>query len=145
VISLSSVLVRIREQVRDDLRQPRRIARDLRQVRRDGRAQHLAALRQQARHQVLGVLDDLREYHRLVADAELARLDSHALQQVVDEACQAQRAALEGLEQFTEPLARHAVEAVEHELDRGELRGERRAELVGDVREHGVARAADGL
>ena len=108
-------------------------------------AQHLAALRQQSRHQVLGILDHLRERDGLAADAELARLDAHALEQVVDEARQPQRAALQRLEQLAEPLARHRVEAVEQELDGGELRGERRAELVGDVREHGVARAAHGL
>ena len=37
---------------------------------------------------------------------------------------------------------RHGLEAFAQQLDRGELRGERRAELVRDVREHGVARAA---
>ena len=37
---------------------------------------------------------------------------------------------------------RHRVEAFAQQLDRSELRGERRAELVRDVREHGIARAA---
>ena len=55
------------------------------------------------------------------------------------------RAALQRLEQFAEAFARHAVEAVEHQLDRRELCGERRAELVGDVGEDRVARAAHGL
>ncbi len=37
---------------------------------------------------------------------------------------------------------RHVLQAVEQQLDGGELRGERRAELVRDVGEHRVARAA---
>ena len=147
VISLSSgaELARVREEVGHHLRKALRIAGDHRQVVRELDVQRLPALRQESGHQVLGILHDLGERDLLAADAELAGLDAHALEQVVDEAREPERPALQRFEQLAEPLARHRLEAVQHQLDGGELRRKRRAELVGDVREHGIARAAHGL
>ena len=142
---LGAELARIGEEVRDDLREPRRIARDRGQVFRQRHAQHLAPLREQPADEILGVLHDLGERDRLAPDAELAGLDADALQQVVDEAREAQRPALQRFEQVPEPFARHGVETVQHQLHRGELRRERRPEFMRDVREHGVARTAHGL
>src|SRR5690606_997703 len=87
----------------------------------------------------------LVERHVLVTDAELTRLDAHALEQVVDEPREPLRAALQRRDELPLLVGRHAIDAVAQQLDRRELRRERRAELVRDVREHRVARTAYGF
>src|SRR5262245_7970653 len=104
---LGAELARVREQVRDDLREPLHVARDDRDVVRDLDPDSLAALVEEPRDEVLGILDDLGERDRLAADAELARLDADALEEVVDQAREPERAALQRLEELAEPLARH--------------------------------------
>src|SRR5580658_2033019 len=106
----------------------------------------LAALHQERTDQGTRVLDHVGERDALVADGELPGLDAHALQQIIDELCQAQRAALQRVHQLA--LLRSGyllLHAGDQQLDGGELRGERRAELVRDVGEHRVTCTAHRL
>ena len=110
----------------------------------------LPALGDERRGQLDRLLDHLVERHRPAADADLPRLDAHALQQVVDELRQAQAAALEREHQLLRlggiaAVAAALEQALAQQLDRGELGGQRRLELVRDVGEHRVALAARGL
>ena len=81
----------------------------------------------------------------LMRIAELTGFDPHALEQIVDEPREPLRAAVQRRDELALPLDAHRADAVAQQLDRGELRRERRAELVRDVREHRVARAARGF
>src|SRR5690606_372507 len=71
--------------------------------------------------------------------------DAHALEQVVDQPAEPQRAALERRDELKRILGRVVAERLLQELDRRGLRGERGLELVRDVGEHRVARAPRGL
>ena len=142
---LGPELVGVREQVDEHLREPRRIALHDRQIGGQLDLERLAALREEAAEHLGRILDDLRQRDRLAPDAQLPGLDAHALEQVVDQARQPQRAALQRGHERLQLVLGHLPEAVVQQLDRGELRGERRAELVRDVREHEVARAPHGL
>src|SRR5262249_39327785 len=73
------------------------------------------------------------------------RVEAEALEQVVDELGEAEGAALEGEEERPHLVGAQLTESVAQQLDGGELRGERRAELVRDVREDGVAQPARRL
>ena len=138
-------LAGIRQQVDEDLDQALLIADQLGQ--RFGQVDRdvLAALREDRAHELDRIAHHRLQRKRLAPDAELASLDAHALEQVVDEPHQTERAALEILEQLPLLRAGHFVDAVVQQLDRGELRRERRAELVRDVGEHGIARAPHRL
>src|SRR5690606_29578560 len=136
---------RVREQVHEHLRQALLVAAN------DGHAgpelhiDALAALLEERLDELARREHDLVEQHLLTADRELPRLDAHALEQVVDEPREPLRAALQRRDELTLRARLHLADAVLQELDRRELRGERRAELVRNVREHRVARAAHGL
>ncbi len=105
----------------------------------------LTALRDQRLDELARRDDDVVEHHVLMANRKLAGLDAHALEQIVDEPRQALRAAVQRRNELALPVDVHRADAVAQQLDRGELRRERRAELVRDVGEHRVARAARGL
>ena len=108
--------------------------------------ERLAALRQQALDELASVAHDVLERDALRRIAELARLDAHALEQVVDQPRQPQRAALQRASPVPASCSRGiSLQVVLQQLDRRELRGERRAELVRDIGEDGVARAPGGL
>ena len=96
----------------------------------------LAALLDQRLDELARGDDHVVEHHVLLADAELAGLDSHALEQVVDEPREPLRAALQRRHELALRAVAHRPDAVAEQLDRRELRGERRAEFVRDVREH---------
>ena len=105
----------------------------------------LTALRDQRLDELARRDDDVVEHHVLMPDRELAGLDAHALEQIVDEPRQALRAAVQRRNELALAVDAHRADAVAQQLDRRELRRERRAELVRDIGEHRVARAARGL
>ena len=95
---------------------------------------------------------DLLELDRLGAHPPLAGLQAGGEQQVVDQRHQAQRAALERGDELRGLARRHAFaggrslqKAVAQQLDRGELRRQRRLELVREVGEDRLARPPPGL
>ncbi len=102
-------------------------------------------LLQQRAQQFGGLVSRGFQVHALLAQRELARLDAHALEQIVDQAHQAQHAALDVEQQIALLGGSEGREAVAQHLDRGELRGERSAEFVRDVAEHAVAGAPRGF
>ncbi len=86
-----------------------------------------------------GIVDDFAQLDALVTDAELSRLDPHALEQIVDQAGEPQGAALERPDELLLLLGTHRRHPFKQQLDRGELGCQRRPELVRDVCEHGIA------
>ncbi len=92
---LGRELVGVGEQVDKHLGETRLVARHQRQILGQAELEGLAPLRQERAHPGARLFHHLGECHALVADAELSRLDAYALEQVVDELCQTQRATLE--------------------------------------------------
>ena len=120
---------------------------DVRQVVGHGDLERLAALCEQTRHQLAGVAASTsRERDRAARGCELPRLDAHALEQVVDQTREPQRAALQRRRPARRSCSRGmSCEVVLQQLERRELRRERRAEFVRDVGEDRIARAARRL
>ena len=135
-------LVGVREQVDEHLRQALLVAAHDGHAVGDLDLDALPSLRDQRLDELARRDDDVVENHVLMPNRELARLDAHALEQVVDEPREPLRAALQRGHELALALDAHRADAVAQQLDRRELRRERRAELVRDVREHRVARAA---
>ena len=101
----------------------------------------LTSLRDQRLDELAGRRHDVVEHHVLMPNRELSRFDAHALEQVIDEPREPLRAAVQRRHELALAVDAHRADAVAQQLDRRELRRKRRAELVRDVREHGVARA----
>ena len=140
-----SELVGIGEQVDEHLRQTLLVAAHDGDAIADLYLDALPSLRDQRLDELAGADDDVLDHDVLMPNRELARFDAHAFEQVVDEPREPLRAAMQRRHELALAFDVHRADAVAQQLDRRELRGERRAELVRDVREHRVACAARGL
>src|SRR6185437_15373934 len=143
--ALRRELIGVGEQIDEHLRQPVLVAFHEGQLLGKGDLEPLASQREKRADEGPRILYHLREIDALAPDRELAGLDTHAFEQIIDQLGESQRPALQRLGELPALSGRHALEVVEQQLDRGELRGERRAELVRDVGEYGIAGAAHGL
>src|SRR5690606_24653911 len=132
-------LARVREQIHENLREPLTVAGERRQSIEARDLEALAALLEQRTHELDGGRYDVGEDDVLAPDRELSRLDAYALEQIVDQPCEPLCTALERHDELPLLGRGHRAEAVAQKLDRRELRRERRAELVRDIREHRVA------
>ena len=120
-----AVLGGIRHQVEHDLRQPVRIGLHAKPGARHRVDQHAMRPRfeQRLRH-LHRAQQRIGDFHRLLAQLDLAARDARYVEKIVDQARQVRRLPLEGAE------LRDLGAAQAHELDRGRDGGERVAQLV---------------
>src|SRR5690606_11140170 len=105
-------LAGVRQQVDEDLGQPLLVTADYRMALRQSHIENLASLFDQGIDQVPRCLDYRVQPDIVAADAQLSRLDSHALEQVVDEPRKSLHAAFQRRYELTLHRRRHAADAV---------------------------------
>ncbi len=106
-------LVCVGEEIDEYLCQAVQITVDERQVCGDLNLEGLMAQGEQGAQQGLRVLHDVAQVDALAADAQLSGLDADALEQIVDQTCQPQRAALEGAHELLQLLFGHGLHTLE--------------------------------
>ena len=130
--ALGGELERVRDEVVDDLAEPRAVGFDDRHPRVLERQLDAAVLRGRLRR-LDALADEPREVERLRLELELPRLQVADEEQVGHEAEQALGVAVDDAEEVLLLLGEFPHLAVQHRLDVADDRGQRRAQLVRDV------------
>ena len=140
-------LVGVGEQVDEHLGQPRRVAVDERQRLGQRDLERLAALGEERRRSALAPPRPPRRAPRAAGGSPSWPDSMRTLSSRLSMSCVSRSVPRSSESTSSRGCVGPAwsSQAVAQQLDRGELGGERRAELVRDVGEHRVARAAHGL